>query len=109
MLYLAIEALKSQRKTRMRYLMIFGFGLMHGLGFASALAEQTLPQYGVALSLLLFNLGIEAAQVVTALLSAVLMIILKKAGVQNRLADDFLASVSACLAIFWIINLVINQ
>lgn len=106
-LYLAIETLKSQKKTRMRYYMIFSFGLIHGLGFASALAEQTLPQYGVALSLLLFNLGIEAAQIMTALFSAVLTITLKKMGIPNRHSDQFFASVSVSLAIFWIFNLVL--
>jgi hydrogenase/urease accessory protein HupE len=40
----------------------FGFGLLHGLGFAGALAEIGLPQGEVPLALLTFNLGVEVGQ-----------------------------------------------
>ncbi len=39
-----------------------GFGLIHGFGFASALAEIGLPRRGTVATLLAFNLGIELAQ-----------------------------------------------
>jgi len=42
----------------------FGFGLLHGLGFAGALAEVGLPQKEIPLSLFSFNLGIELGQLV---------------------------------------------
>ncbi|MCA8900887.1 MAG: HupE/UreJ family protein [Hyphomonas sp.] len=41
----------------------FGFGLIHGFGFAGALSEIGLPKGAEALALLLFNLGVEAGQV----------------------------------------------
>ncbi len=40
-----------------------GFGLLHGMGFAGALAEVGLPQSEVPLALLFFNIGIEMGQV----------------------------------------------
>ncbi len=40
-----------------------GFGLLHGMGFAGALAETGLPQDNVPLALLFFNVGIELGQV----------------------------------------------
>jgi len=40
-----------------------GFGLLHGMGFAGALAEIGLPQSNVPLALLFFNIGIEAGQI----------------------------------------------
>ncbi len=40
----------------------FVFGLLHGFGFAGALAEIGLPQESLAMALLLFNLGVEAGQ-----------------------------------------------
>ena len=43
-------------------LVAFGFGLLHGLGFAGALKEFGLPQSHVAIALLTFNLGVEAGQ-----------------------------------------------
>ena len=39
-----------------------GFGLLHGLGFASALREAGLPALDVPLALAAFNIGIEAGQ-----------------------------------------------
>ena len=47
---------------RRRWMVAFGFGLIHGFGFASVLAEPGLPQGTLVLSLLGFNLGVEAGQ-----------------------------------------------
>ena len=41
----------------------FTFGLLHGLGFASALREAGLPPQEIPISLLAFNLGVEAGQI----------------------------------------------
>ena len=43
--------------------MVFGFGLLHGLGFASALAEWIQPGPGFLISLVSANAGVELAQV----------------------------------------------
>lgn len=45
-----------------RWLVAFLFGLVHGFGFAGALAELGLPQGALALSLLGFNVGVELGQ-----------------------------------------------
>lgn len=45
-----------------RWAVAFGFGLIHGFGFASVLADLGLPQQALALALLGFNLGVEAGQ-----------------------------------------------
>lgn len=57
---------------RRPWIMAFAFGLLHGLGFASALREAGLPQADVPLALFSFNLGIEIGQLafVAALLLA---------------------------------------
>ncbi len=47
---------------RRPWAMAFAFGLLHGLGFAGALAEVGLPESEIPLALLSFNLGIEAGQ-----------------------------------------------
>lgn len=47
-----------------RRLFSFLFGLIHGFGFAGALAEMELPTRGFVLALLQFNLGVEAGQLV---------------------------------------------
>ena len=51
-----------------RWQVAFAFGLIHGLGFASALGPIDLPPLAFASALLGFNLGIEAGQILVALL-----------------------------------------
>jgi hypothetical protein len=59
-----IAALNNLRGTvdRKRWVMAFVFGLMHGFGFASVLADLGLPQGALALALVGFNLGVELGQ-----------------------------------------------
>lgn len=44
------------------WVVAFVFGLLHGFGFAGALADIGLPQHAIPLALLFFNLGVEAGQ-----------------------------------------------
>ncbi len=67
-LFLARELLLPQAQrsvlTQGRpWVMAFIFGLLHGLGFAGALAEIGLPREQLTLALFLFNVGIEAGQI----------------------------------------------
>ena len=66
-LLLAIEIIHKWRgevglTARRPYLVSFGIGLIHGLGFAGALADLGLPKGQELLALILFNLGVEAGQ-----------------------------------------------
>lgn len=47
-----------------RWLVAFAFGLVHGFGFASVLADLGLPQDALVLALLGFNVGVEGGQLV---------------------------------------------
>jgi hypothetical protein len=49
---------------RRRWVVAFGFGLIHGFGFASVLTELGLPKDALMLSLLGFNVGVEIGQLV---------------------------------------------
>ena len=96
----------SQRKP---WLIAFGFGLVHGFGFAGALAEIGLPKGAEVLALLLFNLGVEAGQV--AFVGAVLLLVF----LATRLARLPLAParVVAAYAIgitgaYWAIERIVN-
>ncbi|MDA9112536.1 HupE/UreJ family protein [Gammaproteobacteria bacterium] len=62
-IYLALELSASEKYEKTPWIMAFGFGLLHGLGFASALTEIGIANDQMLLSLLFFNLGIEAGQV----------------------------------------------
>jgi hydrogenase/urease accessory protein HupE len=62
---LALELLRPSPHSLLRrrpWLMALAFGLLHGLGFAGALAEVGLPAGEIPQALLAFNLGIELAQ-----------------------------------------------
>ena len=59
-----VAALNNLRGTieSKRWLMAFGFGLIHGFGFASVLADLGLPQGALVLALVGFNVGVELGQ-----------------------------------------------
>lgn len=59
---LALENLFWPRYTRWRLLVVFVFGAVHGLGFASGLAEKPIPTGSFLAALTGFNLGVEGAQ-----------------------------------------------
>ena len=66
-LFLGIEAARAVRgdtsfTLRHPWVMAFGFGLLHGFGFASGLMDLGVPQSDIPLALLTFNLGVEAGQ-----------------------------------------------
>lgn len=60
-LYVALENLFAAQ-PKARPAVTFGFGLIHGLGFAGALADGPLPRNEELLALLSFNLGVEVGQ-----------------------------------------------
>ena len=59
----ALENLVSREARWWRLGLVFGFGLLHGLGFAGVLQELGLPAGRLVAALLSFNLGVEVAQV----------------------------------------------
>ena len=58
----ALENILRPRYTRWRLLLVFCFGLIHGLGFASALSDMDLPGSSLAVGLIGFNLGVVGGQ-----------------------------------------------
>jgi hypothetical protein len=60
--YVAIENIIIGRLTLWRPVVVFGFGLLHGMGFAGALRELRLPRGEFLPALISFNVGIEVAQ-----------------------------------------------
>lgn len=61
--YVAIENLFVSAMSRVRLAIVFAFGLLHGLGFASTLTEFGMPTDDFAWAMVWFNLGVEAGQV----------------------------------------------
>ena len=77
--YTALEDI-VRPDVRWRYWLTFGFGLVHGLGFASTLAVQ-LPPRDVVLPLVCFNVGVELGQLaVVAVALPVLFVLARRLG-----------------------------
>jgi hypothetical protein len=62
-LVLAIENIVGKTKHYLQYILVFAFGLLHGMGFASALSALDFPTYDFATALLAFNVGVELGQI----------------------------------------------
>ena len=78
---LAVELTRQGRNDflwRKPWWLAGGFGLLHGMGFAGALAETGLPQDNVPLALLFFNVGIEVGQIAFILAILALWFVLRK-------------------------------
>jgi hypothetical protein len=64
----AVEVIKERRGIpswtgRYPWAVAFGFGLLHGFGFASALTDIGLPEESIPAALLFFNIGVELGQI----------------------------------------------
>lgn len=60
--FVAVENIFARKLHSWRMALIFAFGLLHGLGFASVLGEFGLPKTNIVPALLGFNLGVELGQ-----------------------------------------------
>jgi hypothetical protein len=101
----AREILRSHVPARGPWLVVFAFGLLHGLGFAGALSEIGLPGNAIPVALLFFNIGVELGQL------AFIVLILAVARVLHRLPiprRDWVLRVPAyaigSVAAFWTIQ-----
>ena len=79
------------------------FGLIHGLGFASALSELGVPQNEVGLALLFFNVGVEVGQVVFIGVVYLIGQLLKETKADRPVRYSALAFVGT-LGMFWVIE-----
>jgi hydrogenase/urease accessory protein HupE len=75
--YIASENL-WRKQPQARWELAFGFGLIHGLGFSSALQELELPQTNLVTSLASFSVGIELGQFAIVLIAYLLLFHLRK-------------------------------
>ena len=71
--FIAVENIFFDRLSKWRPIVIFIFGLLHGLGFASVLGEFGLPDGFFIAALLGFNLGVEIGQLTVVLLAFIIV------------------------------------
>jgi hypothetical protein len=91
--------------ARKPWIIAFTFGLLHGLGFAGALAEIGLPPHDIPLALLFFNVGVEIGQLlfIAAVLSLVALLVrLVRMPLDSRWTVVLPAYAIGGLASYWV-------
>jgi HupE / UreJ protein len=92
------------RVTEGRWRIAFAFGLLHGFGFASVLAEMGLPKDARLVSLIAFNLGVEAGQLAVVLAVMPLAYVLRSTAFYRRGVMPWGSSAIAALALVWFVQ-----
>jgi hydrogenase/urease accessory protein HupE len=103
--FVAIENIILSELKPWRILIVFLFGLVHGLGFASSLNEIGLPRNRFLTSILSFNLGVELGQVVVILVVFGLLIFpFHKKGNYKKVIVYPVSIVIALIAAYWTVE-----
>lgn len=105
-IYVAVENIVRGDHPKGRQWLTFGFGLIHGFGFASVLREMNISSgdTGIVLPLLSFNLGIETGQIAVA---SVVLPIIWWLNSKPVFAEKFLKACSAMVALmgaYWLLE-----
>ncbi len=109
-LFLASELVKVNRgdpslTASYPWLVAFSFGLLHGLGFAGALAQVGLPPHEIPLALLMFNVGVELGQVLFVVVVLALVFVLKRVRVNWPVWGRQIPAYGiGAVAAFWLIE-----
>ena len=104
-MYVAIENILSNKLRPARIGIVFLFGLVHGMGFASVLGQLGLPRGSFLSSLLMFNLGVELGQI-TVILAAYFLLakwFKDKPWYRSRIVIP-LSVVITLIAFYWLIQ-----
>ena len=103
---LSAERVKAAIAHRWR--LTFGFGLVHGFGFASALRALDLPRALLAPSLLTFNLGVELGQLVIVALAWPLLRWLRGVRPMWPVGTRWASAAVAGLGVYWLLERVMS-
>lgn len=103
--FVAVENIITDKLKPTRIVIVFIFGLIHGLGFAGALSELGLPENQFFTSLLTFNIGVELGQITIILLAWILVgkWFGKKDWYRKRIVIPFSVLI-AIIALYWTIQ-----
>jgi hydrogenase/urease accessory protein HupE len=87
------------------WIVAFSFGLLHGFGFAGALAQVGLPQKAVPLALLTFNVGVEVGQLMFVALAVGVRAAMSRLPAPKQAWMSFATPYAiGCVAMFWMIE-----
>ena len=100
--YVAIENILRPKLGGWRFGVVFLFGLLHGLGFASVLGDLGLARGQFILSLVAFNIGVEFGQLTVVAIAFIFLALPFGRSTQYRKVVVFPCSlVIAIIGIYW--------
>ncbi len=99
--FVAVENIRTTELHASRTLVVFGFGLMHGLGFATALIDLGLPRRDFLTALVGFNAGVELGQLTVVAIAAATLGWLRHWSGYRRMVVWPLSGGIALVAMFW--------
>jgi len=102
--YVAVENAVSPRLRSSRLVLVFAFGLLHGLGFAGVLGELGLPEGSRLSALLSFNLGVELGQLAVIALTAGFVGLWTRLGGDRRTLVRWASLLLAAVGLFWTVQ-----
>ncbi|HEX5093904.1 MAG TPA: HupE/UreJ family protein [Burkholderiales bacterium] len=91
-----------------RWMVAFGFGLVHGFGFASVLADLGLPRDALLVSLVGFNLGVEAGQLAVVCIFLPVAYLLRQGAGYRRLGFTGGSAAIVLVATVWMVERIFN-
>jgi hypothetical protein len=102
---LALENIFFDKVKPWRMIMVFLFGLVHGMGFAGALSELGMPPYAFAAALISFNVGVELGQLTVILVMYLLVakIFAQKSWYRRRIVIPSAVAI-ALVASYWTVE-----
>ena len=102
--YIAVENIYQQKLSKWHLPIVFIFGLLHGLGFASVLVELGLPESSYVTSLLSFNIGVEFGQITVITLALVATIWCRNKPWYRKYIVIPLSLCISAIALYWFIE-----
>ena len=106
--WVAIENTIFKQTTKWRPLVIFGFGLLHGLGFAALLTQYGLPKDNFISLLLAFNVGVELGQLAVLIMAFILVrAIFRKSQNKNQLKIPA-SIIIGLVGLYWFVDSLIQ-
>ena len=106
---IALENVFCPRYSPWRLLVVFMFGLVHGLGFAGALSELELPSISLLAGLLGFNVGVEVGQLLVISLAFIATVWLRNEAYYRKFVVFPGSLCIAAVGAFWMVERVFFQ
>jgi hypothetical protein len=102
--WIAIENCLFKKASKWRPLVVFSFGLLHGLGFAAVLSEYGLPKDDLVASLVAFNIGIELGQLSLIFLAFMITFFIQKKTWYRQLVQIPVSIIIGLVGCYWFVE-----